>query len=115
MRNAPIETKSYDPIDASQSARASQLSGLSDADRARLAAEKRRRALEQPQPGNRARVEGGVGTYTIAPVNTLRNAQGVSARKLGASGEDAFRKIAARGAVKAGGSGVGGGKRGQGG
>lgn len=93
-RNVPVETKAYDPIQASQSQR-SGIVGAAD-----RAAERRRKALAAPGPTNRARVEGGVGTYTIAPVSNLSNAQGVSARKLGASGEDAFRKIAARSAVK---------------
>lgn len=101
-RNAAVETKSYDPLmsqqPASQAPRSQQA----------LREEKRRNALELPIAGNRARVEGGVGTYTIAPVSNLSNVAGVGGRKLGASGEDAFRKIAARGAVKAGGPGAGG-------
>ena len=99
MRNVAIETRTYDPLAARNPA-------LSQAEGVRLA-ERRRRVLAAPVPGNRARVEGGVGTYTVAPVNTLSNAQGIGNRKLGASGEDAFRKIAARGAVKAGNSATG--------
>lgn len=96
QRGMPIQTKSYDPIVASQS----QLQNPSR-NTAAVAAERRKKALAQPIPGNRARPEGGVDTYTIAPVNNLSNALGVqSGRKMGASGEDAFRKIAARGAVK---------------
>ena len=102
MRDKPVETKAYDPLISSQKQPSSQV------DRAAIAAERRRRALAQPVPGNRARVEGGVGTYTIAPVSNLSNAMGVNGRKMGASGEDAFRKIAARGQVKAGGAGGGG-------
>lgn len=101
MRNVPVQTKSFDPVVAASQVR---LPGTSqgNAERTAMLAERRRKVLSAPVPGNRARVEGGVGTYTIAPVNTLSNAQGVNNRKLGASGEDAFRKIAARGAVKAG-------------
>jgi transcription factor SPN1 len=96
-RAVPVPTQTYDPLAASaRSGISSQ--GASQA----VLAERRRKMLAAPSPGNRARVEGGVSTYTIAPVNTLSNAHGVSSRKLGASGEDAFRKIAARGAVKAG-------------
>ena len=99
MRNVAIETRTYDPL-AARNPASWQAEGV------RLA-ERRRRVLAAPVPGNRARVEGGVGTYTVAPVNTLSNAQGIGNRKLGASGEDAFRKIAARGAVKAGNSATG--------
>ena len=105
MRNATIETKTYDPVLADRTARAAAGMAGSQADRAALAAEKRRKAQALPIPGNRARVEGGVGTYTIAPVNNLSNALGVgSNRKVGASGEDAFRKIAQRGALASGNS-----------
>ena len=98
QRNRPIETKTFDPL-----AQHSQRVPGSQVDKAAIAAEKRRKALAQPGPTNRARVEGGVSTYTIAPVSTLSNATGVNPRKLGASGEDAFRKIAARSAMKNGG------------
>lgn len=101
-RNAAIETKSYDPLMAQQA------SSQQTRTTASVVAERRKKVLEQPIPGNRARVEGGVGTYTIAPVSNLSNLGGVGGRKVGASGEDAFRKIAARGAVKAGGPGAGG-------
>ena len=108
LRNRAVETKTYDPLSSQPP---SSRGAMSQADRLAMAAEKRRRALAQPVPGNRARVEGGVGTYTVAPVNTLSNAVGVNPRKLGASGEDAFRKIAARGAVKSAGPGGAGSKR----
>jgi transcription factor SPN1 len=91
VREQPVSTKTYDPLTQSQS--------ITARDPAAVAAEKRRKVLEQPIPGNRARVEGGVGTYTIAPVSTLSNVGGGVTRK---GGEDAFRKIAARGAVKGG-------------
>lgn len=92
MKHTPVETREYDPLLASQGATRSAAS------QAELAAERRRKVLAQPVPGNRARVEGGVGTYTIAPVSNLSNAGGVN-RKMGASGEDAFRKIAQRSAL----------------
>lgn len=83
-----IETRAYDP-QMSQISSQQQQGGSREA----LAAEKRRRALAQPIPGNRARVEGGLGTYTLAPVNNLAGRGG----ERGATGE-AFRKIAARSA-----------------
>ena len=95
QRNLPVETKSFDPL--------AQRPTNGPTDIAAIAAEKRRKALAQPGVTNRARVEGGVGTYTVAPVNTMRDATNVDPRKLGASGVDAFRKIAARSAMKSGG------------
>jgi transcription factor SPN1 len=91
-----VQTRAYDPLLSQQTG----VVGTKDA--ATVAAERRRRVLEQPIPGNRARVEGGVGTYTIAPVSNLSNVQGGASRRMGASGDDAFRRIAARGAVKSG-------------
>ena len=98
-RNKAIETKTYDPL-ASQSQRPT---GLSQAEKASLAAEKRRRVLAQPIPGNRARADNsGLGTYTIAPVNNLSNA--MSSEHKAGSGET-FRRIAGRSAVGAAGKG----------
>ncbi|KAF2207746.1 hypothetical protein CERZMDRAFT_50559 [Cercospora zeae-maydis SCOH1-5] len=96
-RSKPVETRGYDPLVAA----ASQRMGGSQVDRTAVAAEKRKRALELPGPQNRARVLGGVGTYSIAPVSNLSNAQGVSVRKTGAN-DEAFRRIAARSSHKAG-------------
>lgn len=102
-----VPTQSYDPLQ-------SQVSSQYPAARnpVVVAAERRKKILEQAIPGNRARVEGGVGTYTVAPVSTLSNVGGGVGRKMGASGEDAFRKIAARGAVKSGGPGAASGRKG---
>ncbi|GIZ36863.1 hypothetical protein CKM354_000032900 [Cercospora kikuchii] len=97
-RSKPVETRGYDPLVAA----ASQRMGGSQVDRTAVAAEKRKRALELPGPANRARVLGGVGTYSIAPVSNLSNAQGVSARKTQGANDEAFRRIAARSSQKAG-------------
>lgn len=89
MRNRPVETKTYDPLASLAAAR----SQVSMPDRAALALEKRRRALAQPIPGNRARMEGGLGTYTVAPVNNLSDA-GMGHRRAGAgASEEALRKM----------------------
>lgn len=72
---------------------------------AAIAAAKRKAALSMPVPGNRARVEGGVGTYNVVPRNNLSNAMGVGTRKLGTAGEEQFRKIKMRGLAKTGGGG----------
>lgn len=90
MRAKTVQSANYDPITASQRPAGSQI------DRTALAAEKRRRALEIPVVGNRARVQGTVGTYTIAPVNNLSNVVQQDNRRLGSSGEEAFRKVATR-------------------
>jgi transcription factor SPN1 len=52
----------------------------------------RDRALATPILSNRARVEGGVGTYTIAPKSNV-NVGGGLARAPGHGSEDAFRRI----------------------
>ena len=97
MRNKPTETRVYDPL-ASQQLRATQ--GPSQADKLAMQAERRRKALAPPVPGGpRTRIEGGLGTYTIAPVGTAI-AGGAGARRIG-TGEEAFRRIAARSSAKA--------------
>lgn len=102
-RNMPVETRTYDPL---AHAHAQRTAGPSQADIAAAAAEKRRRVLEPSRPANRARLEApSIGTYTIAPVSNLSNVQGIGARRPGAAGEEAFRRIAARSAGKAGGAG----------
>lgn len=61
-----IEKRQYDPLAASQRAAAAPQINPTIA-----AAEKRRKALAAPTPGNRARVEGTIGTYTVAPVSSV--------------------------------------------
>jgi len=89
-RAKEVKSATYDPLASSQRPSGSQI------DRAAIAAEKRKRALEIPVVGNRARVQGGVGTYTIAPVNNLSNVVQQDSRRMGSSGESAFRKVATR-------------------
>jgi transcription factor SPN1 len=62
--------------------------------KAAKAAAARRAALAIPMTSNRARVEGGLGTYTIVPKSDLSRVQGV--KRLGASGDDMFRRLKAR-------------------
>lgn len=89
-----IATATYDPLAAQASQRNSSSQGLSQAERAAIAAEKRRKILAQPSATNRARVEGsGVGTYTIAPVNNLSNAH--AGPRGGGTGET-YRRIIGR-------------------
>lgn len=64
-------------------------------DKAVRAAAARKAALAYPTTTNRARVEGGLGTYTIVPKSDLsRAAPGV--RRPGAAGDDLARKLQAR-------------------
>jgi transcription factor SPN1 len=49
---------------------------------------------------NRARVEGGVGTYTIAPKSNVVGGGGVGARPMGHGSEDAFRRLKMRNVAK---------------
>ena len=65
------------------------------------AAQARERALAPPKLTNRARVEVDRTTYTIVP-RSGQVAGGMFARPLGASGEDAFRRMKARQAAAAG-------------
>ncbi len=87
-RKRHLETADYDPL--SRTARAANPASATQSQ-----AEARARALEKPQVSNRARVEVDRKTYTIVP----RSGQvtgGMFARPLGASGEDAFRRMKAR-------------------
>lgn len=98
-----IETKTYDPLVAA-SQRPLVDNNLTQAEKDRIAAEKRRKVLAQPIPGNRARADGsGLSTYTIAPVNNLSNAHVAGEHRAGSG--DAFRRIAARTAAGSGGKG----------
>ncbi|KAF1827455.1 uncharacterized protein K489DRAFT_366604 [Dissoconium aciculare CBS 342.82] len=100
-RNISVETRTYDP-----SVQIQRATAPSQAEQVAAAAERRRRVLEPSRPANRARLDNaGVGTYTIAPVSNLSNVQGIGARRPGAAGEEAFRRIAARSAMKANGTG----------
>jgi transcription factor SPN1 len=45
---------------------------------------------------NRARVEGGVGTYTIAPKSNVGSVGGIGAKPMGHGSEDAFRRLKMR-------------------
>lgn len=94
MTTKAVATATYDPLAAQASQRNSGSQGLSQAEKAAIAAEKRRKILAQPSATNRARVEGtGVGTYTIAPVNTLSNAH--TGPRSGGTGET-YRRIIGR-------------------
>jgi len=62
----------------------------------------RERALAPPGMTNRARVEGGVGTYTIAPKSNIQ-AGGMLSRAPGHGSEEAFRRMKMRQAGKSGG------------
>ena len=93
-RNKPIQTKTYDPLLAASQARQSQ--GLSQAEKMRIADEKRRKVLAQPIPGNRARADGsGISTYSVAPVSNMSNAT-VGGQGARTGGGDSFRKMVAR-------------------
>ncbi|PNS19990.1 hypothetical protein CAC42_7957 [Sphaceloma murrayae] len=81
----------YDPI---QAVRASQIAAVNGDKEAKRAAA-RKAALAVPGTENRARVEGGVATYTIVPKSDLTRVQG-GVKRLGASGDEMFRKLKAR-------------------
>lgn len=64
-------------------------------DKATRAAAARKAALAPPTITNRARVEGGLGTYTIVPKSDLSRIQ-PGVRRLGAAGDDLARKLQMR-------------------
>ena len=93
-RKRVLETAEYDPTVPRQK-QSQPLSAVETASQAR------ERALAPPKPNNRARVEVDRKTYTIVP-RSGQVAGGMFARPLGASGEDAFRRMKARQAAAAG-------------
>lgn len=99
-RKRQLQTARYDPITAAANAsmRGSDML-LSQEERAKVAREKE---LELPVKGNRARAVIETKTYSIVPKNNQVTG-GNFARPLGASGEDAFRRMKARQAIAAGG------------
>ncbi|KAK4691423.1 transcription factor SPN1, partial [Lecanoromycetidae sp. Uapishka_2] len=92
-RKRALPSAEYDPLSRPK---ASQ--GMSAADAAAVA---RERALAPQKLANRARVEVDRKTYSIVP-RSGQVAGGMFARPLGASGEDAFRRMKARQAAAAG-------------
>jgi transcription factor SPN1 len=64
-------------------------------DKVARAAAARKAALAYPTVTNRARVDGGLGTYTIVPKSDLTRAQ-PGVRRLGAAGDELARKLQAR-------------------
>ena len=96
-RKRVLASADYDPT----APRPKQSQSLSAVDTASQASQARERALAPPKPSNRARVEVDRKTYTIVP-RSGQVAGGMFARPLGASGEDAFRRMKARQAAAAG-------------
>ena len=87
-RQRHLESAEYDPLARPRAANPA-------ASASQMAAEARAKALAKPQLSNRARVEVDRKTYTIVP-RSGQVAGGMFARPLGASGEDAFRRMKAR-------------------
>lgn len=56
----------------------------------------RERALQDPTYANRARIQGGLATYTVAPVNKAIPGSGQGTGSMGARTDAQFRKIQAR-------------------
>lgn len=100
FRKRQLQTADYDPTRLPMRPNAAS-GGYIPRSATETEQEARDRMLAPPQRGNRARVEAKEKTYTIAP-RSGAVVGGVFARPLGASGEDAFRKMKARQAAKAG-------------
>ena len=93
-RKREYETADYDPTAVAPARVGAAYSSQPADQRAARAAAARAQALAAPLSQNRARVQGGVSTYTIAPRADLSRVQGV--KRLGASGDEMFRKLKAR-------------------
>jgi transcription factor SPN1 len=90
-----VPTATYDPLAASQRPAGSQIP-----DRSAQAAEKRRQKLALPVAGNRARVEGTLGSYSVMPANNLSNVVNMDSRRMGAAGDKVFKRMVAKGKGK---------------
>lgn len=97
-RKRTLQTVDYDPL--KHAAQAGTVRALSKEEKARL---ERERQLAMPVKNpNRARRDDEVRTYSVVPrAGTVQ--AGVFARPLGASGEDAFRRMKARNMASQGG------------
>ena len=93
-RKRALPTAEYDPL-------AKIRPSSQNVSQAEMAAAARERELAPPKLTNRARVEVERKTYTIVP-RSGQVAGGMFARPLGASGEDAFRRMKARQAAQQG-------------
>ena len=87
-RKRALPSADYDPLTKVRSSQGPR-------SQAELAQAAREKALAPPKLSNRARVETDRKTYTIVP-RSGQVAGGMFARPLGASGEDAFRRMKAR-------------------
>ena len=88
-RNRQLETRTYDPNKLAH--RPSKISQSQDEVREQT----RARELAPPTKGNRARLESGAKSYSIVPQSqAVKPSQ--FARPMGASGDDAFRRMKAR-------------------
>jgi transcription factor SPN1 len=91
-RNRVLETVDYDPTRLAHGPGHGSR-GLSQAE---IAAAARAKALAPPARSNRARVETDIKTYTVAPRSSAIITGGALSQRLGAGGENAFRKLKAR-------------------
>lgn len=91
FRKREVLEADYDPYN-----QPTQLPVRGDAAAAKAAKREqaRKQALAVPMQSNRARVEGGLGTYTIAPRSNVVPSQGV--RRVGAGGDEIARRLKRR-------------------
>jgi len=88
-RKREFEVADYDPTIAPVRSSQGEI-------KAAKAAAVRKAALAVPMASNRARVEGGIATYTIAPRSNMAGVQSAGVKRLGASGDEMFRRLKAR-------------------
>ena len=101
-RKRALPTAEYDPLLPGSQQEAGSAPGAHPLSAQESERQARERALAPPVKGNRARAVVENKTYNIVPRNS-QVAGGMFARPLGASGEDAFRRMKARQMAAAGG------------
>lgn len=106
-RKRALQTVEYDPSQRRLAMNTSITSQMTAEQKAQ--AEKDRQLAMPNRNPNRARLDNEVKTYTIAPRSKVIAGGGAFARPVGASGEDAFRRMKMRQQMAKGGGRIGGG------
>jgi transcription factor SPN1 len=94
-RMRKLETRAYDPTAAAAAAqKAKRAQGMSSQEE--TPEQRRARQLAVPDKSNRARIDVQRQSYTIVPQSQVRQGDPQFARPMGASGDEAFRRMRAR-------------------
>ena len=95
-RKRVLETKEYDPLAAAAMKKKEFAHRARGGIPVETQEERRARAMAKPQIVNRAMVDHTQQSYTIVPKSQISNVDPQFSRPMGASGEDAFRRMKAR-------------------